>query len=97
CLSDWSSDVCSSDLLGSGSSYGPFNFYAGPQAQLNGPYDDPLPKPMEHALGITPRGAPQIKSSELCATCHAIDLPVLDGKGRIRSEARRVGKERSAS
>ncbi|HEY8210236.1 MAG TPA: hypothetical protein VIG99_22280 [Myxococcaceae bacterium] len=59
------------------------NFYAGPQAQLNGPYDDPLPKPMEHALGITPKGAPQMKSSDLCSTCHAINLPVLDGKGHI--------------
>ncbi|HYV43380.1 MAG TPA: hypothetical protein VFA20_00905, partial [Myxococcaceae bacterium] len=59
------------------------NFFAGPPAQLNGPYDDPLPKPMENALGITPKGAPQIKSSDLCSTCHAINLPVLDGKGKI--------------
>jgi len=59
------------------------NFFAGPQAQINGPYDDPLPKVMQNALGLTPKGAPQIKSSDLCATCHAINLPVLDGKGRI--------------
>lgn len=59
------------------------NFYAGPPVQLNGPYDDPLPKPMENALGITPKGAAQMKSSDLCSTCHAINLPVLDGKGKI--------------
>ena len=40
-----------------------------------------IPKPMEHALGITPSSADQIASSDLCGSCHNILLPVFDNAG----------------
>ncbi|WP_049723323.1 hypothetical protein [Gilvimarinus polysaccharolyticus] len=41
---------------------------------LNGPFDV-AQKPMEHALNITPSKNDFIKKSELCGTCHTINLP----------------------
>ncbi|HYE13030.1 MAG TPA: hypothetical protein VD968_01160, partial [Pyrinomonadaceae bacterium] len=49
---------------------------------VNGPYRDVLPLPMKHALGITPRYAPQITSSALCGSCHVVITPTLDAQGR---------------
>jgi hypothetical protein len=34
--------------------------------------------PMKTALGITPRGEPQIRRGALCGACHTVVLPVLD-------------------
>lgn len=42
-----------------------------------GPFDEPKPKPMQHALGITPEFDTAIASSEQCGTCHTVHLPVL--------------------
>lgn len=60
------------------------NFITGPADQLNGPYADDsiVPKPMQHALGITPRFAKQIQSSQLCNSCHNILLPVFTNEGK---------------
>jgi cytochrome c553 len=49
-----------------------------PADQLNGPFDDVKTKPMENALGITPKYNPYIKDSQLCGSCHVINLPNVD-------------------
>lgn len=56
-------------------------FPVGAPDELLGPFEQPQVKPMENALGITPKHDPAVKSSELCGTCHTVHLPVLrDGK-----------------
>ena len=35
-------------------------------------------KPMENALGLTPKYDPLIKSSRLCGSCHTVNLPNVD-------------------
>ncbi|WP_413206870.1 hypothetical protein [Rhodospirillum sp. A1_3_36] len=50
---------------------------------LLGPFDDVKPKPMQHAMGTTPKGAPPMEAgappftadSAMCGTCHTINLP----------------------
>jgi hypothetical protein len=73
----------SPDNLGEESSY-TGNFLTLPGDQIVGPYatEDIAQKPMEHALGVTPQFGEQIKSSELCGSCHNILLPVMDNKGK---------------
>lgn len=46
---------------------------------IYGPYEDEdiQVKPMEQALGITPRYGPHLKKSQLCGSCHVVRLPVL--------------------
>ncbi len=56
------------------------NFNTGPPDELYGPFEDVIPKPMENALGITPVFGKQTLESELCGSCHAIYLPVLDAE-----------------
>lgn len=46
-----------------------------------GPFTDPLPKPMNHGLDMTPMHTEYVKESKLCGSCHTILLPVLDAKG----------------
>ena len=53
-------------------------FLVGPRDEVLGPYADPKTAPMKNALGVTPRFSPDIKKSEMCASCHTIHLPVLD-------------------
>lgn len=57
-------------------------FRVDPPGHVNGPYDDVIEHPMKTALGITPRGAPQMRRSALCGSCHTVVLPVLDRAGR---------------
>jgi cytochrome c553 len=52
------------------------SFFVGDTDQLAGPFQDPKPKPMEHALGITPVASSTISSPEACGTCHTVHLPV---------------------
>lgn len=62
------------------------NFKVGPPDKIYGPFSDEVKtKPMEHALGITPAEADQIKKSELCGTCHAILLPVYNGMNVVNA------------
>lgn len=60
------------------------NFVSGPADEVYGPYKDDtiVTKPMEHALGITPKFGEQITSSDLCGSCHNILLPVFDNSGQ---------------
>jgi hypothetical protein len=46
-----------------------------------GPFTEPLPKPMNHALDMTPMHTEYVKESKLCGSCHTIVLPVLNAKG----------------
>ena len=45
--------------------------------KLFGPYDDLKDKPMKHATGVVPEHSEHVKSSEVCASCHTVHLPVL--------------------
>lgn len=60
------------------------NFVSGPATELYGPYEEVATAPMEHALGITPTQADQIAGSEMCGSCHAILLPQVTNKGKMR-------------
>ena len=53
------------------------SFLVGPGDRLAGPFDDPKTWPMQKSLGITPHYDPEIRTSEVCATCHTVHLPVL--------------------
>ncbi len=53
------------------------SFLVGRADELGGPFEQPKVKPMETALGITPKHDPAVKSSELCGTCHTVHLPIL--------------------
>jgi hypothetical protein len=46
--------------------------------EINGPFEDPLTKPMQNALRLTPMHNEGITTSEVCGSCHTIHLPVLD-------------------
>jgi hypothetical protein len=61
------------------------NFVTGPADEIYGPYDTDkvVPKPMKHALGITPKLGKQIQNSETCGSCHNILLPVFDNSGNL--------------
>ena len=50
-------------------------FVRSPADVLNGPFEDVAEYPMENALGITPTYDPFTASSDMCGTCHAINLP----------------------
>ncbi|HYM61370.1 MAG TPA: hypothetical protein VEZ11_10810 [Thermoanaerobaculia bacterium] len=52
-----------------------------PSNIVNGPFPDPLLKPMNNTLGYTPQQSPIIKSAGLCGTCHSIVLPVFKADG----------------
>ena len=60
------------------------NFATGPNDELYGPYpsDSVVTKPMQNALGITPKHGRQVTNSALCSTCHNILLPVFDNQGQ---------------
>jgi hypothetical protein len=53
------------------------SFYVGAPEQIYGPFEQPKPKPMDHALGLTPAHSGTITSPEACGTCHTVHLPVM--------------------
>jgi hypothetical protein len=53
------------------------SFMVGAPDQVIGPFAEPKPLPMQHALGITPVLNKAIESSEVCGSCHTVHLPVL--------------------
>jgi hypothetical protein len=59
------------------------SFLVGPPDRLYGPFEEPKIKPMKNAIGIEPAHNNNIKSSELCGTCHTVHLPVLVGDKTI--------------
>lgn len=56
---------------------------AGPE-KIFGPFKDPKKKPMEAATGMIAAHSKHVKSSEICASCHTVHLPVLH-RGKIVS------------
>jgi hypothetical protein len=51
--------------------------------QIHGPFDKPIAAhPMKEALDIKPVFSQITTSSRLCASCHSIDLPVVDDTGK---------------
>jgi Cytochrome P460 len=53
------------------------SFLLGAPDVLFGPFSEPKPKPMKNALGITPEHYRDVRSAELCGSCHVVHLPVL--------------------
>ncbi|HMP07731.1 MAG TPA: cytochrome P460 family protein, partial [Lacipirellulaceae bacterium] len=56
------------------------NIYLGQTNELHGPLEDKeiAPYTMEHALGYTPKHNPYIRSSQMCGSCHVVNLPIID-------------------
>ncbi|QDU62736.1 hypothetical protein Pan216_36060 [Planctomycetes bacterium Pan216] len=54
---------------------------------LNGPYKDNeiAHKAMQNALGIKPQYNQHLDSSRLCAACHTVDIPIVDGAAPDKS------------
>lgn len=57
-------------------------FLLTPSTQINGPFEQPLLKPMENSLGFTPTASNVMRSSALCGTCHVVVLPIFHRDGR---------------
>jgi len=53
------------------------NFLLGAPSKLYGPFRDPKPKAMTNATGMVPEHSEHVTSSEICASCHTVHLPVL--------------------
>ncbi|MBL8230666.1 MAG: hypothetical protein JNL98_19395 [Bryobacterales bacterium] len=53
---------------------------------IYGPHADPFAMPMDHMAGYTPREAPHIMESKLCATCHTVITPTLNVRGERTGE-----------
>ena len=53
------------------------SFFVGATDTVSGPFKDPKPVSMRHALGLTPEYGANVTSPELCGTCHSVHLPVL--------------------
>jgi hypothetical protein len=59
------------------------SFLVGATDRFFGPFDDPKAKPMNHALGVDPEYNANIKTPELCGTCHTVHLPIYSGTQTI--------------
>jgi len=58
------------------------SFFVGPADRLYGPFVEPKIKSMKNAIGVEPAHHPNVKSSELCGSCHTVHLPVMH-KGAV--------------
>lgn len=56
-------------------------FDVGYDREMYGPHLGPLPDPMQFFVDYTPMYSGHIASSELCATCHTVVVPILDEQG----------------
>ena len=66
------------------------NFLLASPGKMFGPFDDLKDKPMTSATGFVPEHSKQVKSSELCASCHTVHLPVFHRDeviGRVYEQA----------
>lgn len=52
-----------------------------------GQYVDPVVGPMQNNVQFTPQAGAHISTSELCATCHNLKTPFVDGDGNIASSS----------
>ena len=55
-------------------------FHLGPSDEIYGPFkdDEISPYVMEHSLGIEPKYNAYLSSSQMCGTCHTVNLPAVD-------------------
>jgi hypothetical protein len=56
-------------------------FNSGPPEELYGPFKKVATLPMKNAMGITPKYNEFITQSNMCGTCHTINLPNIGMKG----------------
>lgn len=56
------------------------HFYLGEPGEIYGPYKDEEVSPyvMDHSLAFKPKHSEYIKSSQMCGTCHTVNLPIVD-------------------
>lgn len=56
------------------------NIHLGNANELHGPFEDKeiAPYAMEHALGFKPKYNSYVKTSQMCGTCHVVNLPIVD-------------------
>jgi hypothetical protein len=56
------------------------NIHLGKPGELYGPWEDKeiAPYAMEHAMGFTPKHNAYTKSSQMCGSCHVVNLPIVD-------------------
>ena len=57
----------------------------GNNKEIYGPYDNLFPNPMVMNTGYTPMYSLHTKESEMCATCHNVKTPFVDGNGVVLS------------
>ncbi|MFC1826312.1 hypothetical protein ACFLZQ_00055 [Thermodesulfobacteriota bacterium] len=57
-----------------------------PEREIFGPYKDPVQKTMQQSIGYTPVFGSQTNDSALCATCHTLFTPFVDGQGKVAGE-----------
>jgi len=68
------------DNLGKAASYSG-GFEVGDTRQMFGPHEAPNTQPMQFFVDYTPTYADHVGSSDLCATCHTVIVPILDEEG----------------
>ena len=67
---------------------GKFNIdeYANPVNRPSfGQYVDPVASQMMNSANFTPKHSPHITDSKMCATCHNVKTPFVDGEGKLVS------------
>lgn len=57
-----------------------------PAREIFGPYQDTVKKPMQTSVRYTPVYGAQVNDSALCATCHTLFTPFVDGAGKVAGE-----------
>ena len=55
-----------------------------PLDRVYGPFDDVTSPPMQSSLGIEPMGGAHLQRSELCASCHMLEVPVYQGDETVK-------------
>jgi len=62
------------------------SFQKAPEREIFGPYENPLKEVMQKAVGYTPEYGAHTNDSALCATCHTLFTPYVDGQGNVAGE-----------
>jgi len=57
-----------------------------PERLIFGPFKNPVQEPMQQSVRYTPVFDSQINDSALCATCHTLYTPFVDGQGNVVGE-----------
>lgn len=62
------------------------HYQIGTNRLIFGPYKDVVTMPMQHHVDYTPVHGAHVQDSKLCATCHTLFTPILDGEGAVVGE-----------